>query len=271
MDAAATSGEKAVAELLLANKADVNAKNNLGQTPLQSAAQWGHKELAELLLANHADVNVKDVYGVTPLDAAEMNGHDDVAELLRQHSHAVTAETIAQSTRPNRSDPCPSGLVREFIMDNPDWPEASVCVKPKPQSEFVDKELQEAGISTAAHDGDLASVQALLEVSPDLVFSKDIAGWTPLYLAAANGHKDVVELLLANHAEVNAKDRDGRTPLHAAATFGHKDVVELLLANHADINARDKNGNTALDVAGAAIIGGSKDVEELLRQHGGHE
>ena len=33
-------------------------------------------------------------------------------------------------------------------------------------------------------------------------------------MAAGRGHKDVVELLLANKAEVNAKDNDGETPLH---------------------------------------------------------
>jgi len=41
-------------------------------------------------------------------------------------------------------------------------------------------------------------------------------------------HKDVVELLLANKADVNAKDNSGKTPLHIAVSKGHKDVVELL-------------------------------------------
>ena len=38
----------------------------------------------------------------------------------------------------------------------------------------------------------------------------------------------MVELLLANKAEVNAKDIGGLTPLYWAAEKGHKDVVELL-------------------------------------------
>jgi ankyrin repeat protein len=33
-------------ELLLANKADVNAKNNPSQTPLHYAAVYGHKDVA---------------------------------------------------------------------------------------------------------------------------------------------------------------------------------------------------------------------------------
>jgi cytohesin len=51
---------------------------------------------------------------------------------------------------------------------------------------------------------------------------------TPLQLAVENGHKDVVELLLANDADVNAKDDDGWTPLRYAAGDGQKGLAELL-------------------------------------------
>jgi ankyrin repeat protein len=71
--------------LLLANKAEVNAKNNLGSTPLHCAASLGHKDVAELLLANKAEVNVKENNGDTPLQAAEAFGHKEIVELLRQH------------------------------------------------------------------------------------------------------------------------------------------------------------------------------------------
>jgi hypothetical protein len=82
------------------------------------------------------------------------------------------------------------------------------------------------------------------------------------------GHKDVVELLLANEANVNAEDGNDRTPLHWAAGAGHVDVVELLLARKADVNAKDNKGNTPLHFA---AIKGQLDVVELLRQHGGYE
>jgi hypothetical protein len=57
-------------------------------------------------------------------------------------------------------------------------------------------------------------------------------------------------------------------PLHYAAYKDHKDVVELLLANHADPNATNNDGYTPLRWA---MHEGHTDVLELLRQHGGHE
>jgi ankyrin repeat protein len=51
---------------------------------------------------------------------------------------------------------------------------------------------------------------------------------TPLHFAAAYGHQNVVELLLASKADVNAKDNNGWTPAHTAAAYGHKDLAELL-------------------------------------------
>ena len=52
-----------MAELLLANKAEVNAKDTFGGTPLHIAAYHGYKDVAELLLANKAEVNAKEQSG----------------------------------------------------------------------------------------------------------------------------------------------------------------------------------------------------------------
>ena len=124
-------------------------------------------------------------------------------------------------------------------------------------------------IHDAAKNGDLQKVKALLKDNPELVFSKDNNSRTPLYYAAAKGHKDVVELLLANKVEVNPKSIDGSTPLHEAAMAGHRDVVELLLANKAEVNTKNGNGMTPLDYAETR---GRKDVLELLAaHHGSHE
>ena len=60
-------GYKGIAELLLASKADVDAKDNEGLTPLNLAVFRWHPVVVELLLTNKADVNVKDNNGETPL------------------------------------------------------------------------------------------------------------------------------------------------------------------------------------------------------------
>ena len=49
--------------------------------------------------------------------------------------------------------------------------------------------------------------------------------------AARKGHKDVVELLLKNGADIHAENDYA---LRMAAWNGHKDIVELLLENGAD-------------------------------------
>jgi ankyrin repeat protein len=61
-------------------------------------------------------------------------------------------------------------------------------------------------ILEATKHGDLKNIKELLHDHPDLVFSKDKNSLTSLHLAAANGHKDVAELLLAHNADVNAED-----------------------------------------------------------------
>ncbi len=79
---AAAKGFDDVAQLLLAQKANVNAQDDNGRTPLHLAAQGGHKDVLELLLASKAEVNAKDNKGWTPLHLAASRGHKEVAELL---------------------------------------------------------------------------------------------------------------------------------------------------------------------------------------------
>ena len=89
MHIAAGSGHKEAVELLIAKGAGVNAKTEVGVTPLHSAAT---KEIAELLIAAGADVNAKAQDDYTPLDFATHpdNPNKNKAEL----SDAVTFECI---------------------------------------------------------------------------------------------------------------------------------------------------------------------------------
>jgi ankyrin repeat protein len=103
---AAAGGFKDVAELLLANKADVNGRDVKGRTPLAWAAYEGHRDVAELLLTNKADVNGKTNDGKTPLQVAVDRNHNDVAELLRRHGGKDTsiANTMPRAAPRNDHD-----------------------------------------------------------------------------------------------------------------------------------------------------------------------
>lgn len=76
-----------IGELLIANGADVNAKNNVGSVALHSAAMRNSIALAKVLIASGADVNAKHVSGETPLHAATKRGttHTEIVELLKEH------------------------------------------------------------------------------------------------------------------------------------------------------------------------------------------
>ena len=81
-----------------------------------------------------------------------------------------------------------------------------------------------------AKHGYLAEVQNRLLDGANVTAAKD-NGCTPLFIAAQNGHKEIVQLLLAVPGiNINAAKDNGCTPLYIAAEKGHKEIVQLLLA-----------------------------------------
>ena len=77
----------------------------------------------------------------------------------------------------------------------------------------------------------------------------DSVGVTPLMAAAFNGHKDIVEVLLAHGAPVDARMNQGATALMLAAMRGDIPVVRALLSAGADVNARSTANFTPLILA----------------------
>jgi len=89
-------------------------------------------------------------------------------------------------------------------------------------------------------------------------------GETALIKAARFGHKDIVETLLQNNADVNAKSKNGTTALIIAIQGNHKETVEILLQNNANVNEKSTNGRTALIWAASDIYIDLEIVKLLL-------
>jgi len=71
-----------VNKLIAANRSVVNARNELGSTPLHIAAGNSTSDIVRLLLDQGAAINSKDNRGVTPLHIAAFSGHKVNLELL---------------------------------------------------------------------------------------------------------------------------------------------------------------------------------------------
>jgi uncharacterized protein len=89
------------------------------------------------------------------------------------------------------------------------------------------------------------------------------AAWLPL--VGGDAMTDVVKVLLAHGARVDAATPEGMTALHYAAAQKDPEVVKLLLAAKAGPHARNAAGETPLDIAKRV---GSPVVAELLEQAG---
>ncbi|KLU82782.1 hypothetical protein MAPG_01850 [Magnaporthiopsis poae ATCC 64411] len=230
-------GERgAVAQLLLTTgKADVNAKNNEGQTPLLWAADNGHAAIVQLLLTiGKADVEAENGWRETPLLRAAVNGHTTVVQLLLATGKAdVNARDGWGQTPLLRAAENGHAAVVQLLLATG---KADVNAK---------NIWNRTPLSYAAANGHAAAVQLILATGKADVNAKDDA-WdqTPLLMAAAKGHAAVVQLLLVSgKADNNAKDVVGRTPLKWATLNGHPAVVELLSANKgASVDAENSNG-----------------------------
>ncbi|CAK7892946.1 ankyrin repeat-containing protein Yar1p [[Candida] anglica] len=102
-----------------------------------------------------------------------------------------------------------------------------------------------------AREGDLETLTEIFtELSPQLLLTikDDVTLSTPIHMAAANGHFEVVKYLLSIVDKKDAialasqQNESGNTPLHWAAFAGHLDVVELLV-NEYEVDPFVKNSS----------------------------
>ena len=200
---AADAGHERVARLLLGHGAEVDARDDNGNTPLHLAAWQGYVEVAGALLAAGADPRSMDDDGMTPLHEAAFGlqfaerpeGKLAVARLLLDHGADPNAREPRSGWTPLQYVSGPGGGPPEF------------------------RKMAELLLSGGADAG-----------------ATDAQGTGPLQRAAAVGDVELVARLLTEGADPAAPDRQ-TTPLGSAAAGGHLEIVRLLLDRGADPNA----------------------------------
>ncbi len=206
------------------------------------AAANGEIERVKLLISEDADVNVKNNEGLTPLHYAAREGHKEIVELLLAHGADVNIGGANYNM-----------IATEFAMRSNHTEIVQL---------LVSKGADISPLHFALYMKDETKARSLIEGGAD-VSRRTPYGTTPLDRAVVAGFKDIVELLIAKGADVNAKDNWDWTPLHSAV-YGHKEIVELLIAKGADVNAGDGAGRTPLWYAEKE---GYTEIVELLRKH----
>jgi len=92
----------------------------------------------------------------------------------------------------------------------------------------------------AAMRGDLEMTGMLLYAGVNMRATTRLGAYTPLMLAAKNGHGPVVSALVKAGAEVAGANTTGTTPLMLAAASGDVTAVRALLEGGADVHAKEK-------------------------------
>ena len=68
-----------------------------------------------------------------------------------------------------------------------------------------------------------------------------------LHAAASDGDLETVQYLVENNANIEVQNKFGQTPLICAAMNDQLEVVTYLVENNADVQAHDEHAKTALD------------------------
>jgi ankyrin repeat protein len=221
-------------------RAEIDARDIYGRTPLSYAAWNGHAVIAGLLVKAGARADLEDEIEGTPLSYAICSGNKAVTKVLQKSANMVGSA---------------DNIVRALLFSAAKKGDEFVVKRLLGMDKGLDIDAKDnAGrtpLSWAAENGHGAVVQLLLAKGKADIDTKDIVGRTPLVWAAGNGHEAVIQLLRATgKADIDAKDHAGRTPLSWAAENGHGAVVQLLLATgKADIDAKDHAGRTPLSWA----------------------
>jgi len=253
-----------------------------GDTPLHSTVIDGHRDVLEILIEARANVNARNIRGVTPLHRA-VDQPEILEALLRHGADPSIADRLGRTPLHYAASGSPQSSVRALVTAGS--PVATVDVMGRTAlheaalngREETVQQLLAAGadanavaqhgltpLQLAAQNGHVNVVDLLLVRGCDIQLSDEF-GWTALHHATDHAHLDVVRTLLENQADVDSPDGTGNSPLHLAARRGTVGVAILLMSYRADVQRRNSHGATPLH---AAAFSGSQAILEVLMKQG---
>jgi len=221
---AAERGYTDIIQVLLANGADVNAKDGSGWTALMRAVESDNIKAVQALLANGAEVNAQNIHGHNALMMAVNRSHTNSIQILLANGADVNAKDNGGQTVLVYAGVKGIEIVQSLLAKG-------VEVNPKDDSLNV--------LMVAAGNGDIKTVQFLLTNGAE-VNAKDEYGETALmrtvrlaygpagWNSYSRKYIETVRFLLANGADVNAKNDAGWTSLMFATKNGYTEIVDLL-------------------------------------------
>jgi ankyrin repeat protein len=253
---AVKSGNHDTVRALLKQRADVNAAEPDGMTPLHWAVRANDAASAELLIHAGANVKAANRYGITPLSLAATNGNAALVEALVKagaspNESLPEGETVLMTAaRTGNAD-----AVRILIAHGADvnakerWQgqTALMWAAAENHADAV-RQLIQAGANPEARSKELTFPDYSYS-SPMAVFQLPRGGWTALMYAARQNSGDAAAAMADSKADLNARDPDGTTALHVAIINFHFDLAKLLLDKGANPNVTDEHGMTALYAA----------------------
>ena len=288
---AAGEGQLAVVELLLRRGANP-LHGTIGQRlPIHFAAEFGQLDIVKLLLSRDvSQLNLRDYLGQTPLHKAARESREDVAGVLLSQKGIEADPEDKDGWRPLMNAIAHAkGKIVRMILAHPEvdpnhklrdhgqtplWMAITTeddCEILQLLLERSDLDLSktarfgEACVYRAARWSKHAALQLVLAKGADVNFPNE-TGRTPLSIAASEGSKEGMEILLKQpNIAMSRADELNKTPLMYAAEEDKTPCLKLLLAHKPALEEKDKQGRTALSLA---AVKGNKIASKLLLKAG---